>query len=576
MKKLVFLSLIIFQMSCFGQTIPAFPGAEGFGANASGGRGGSVYYVTNLNCSGVGSLQYGLNQSGAKYILFKVSGVIPCAAEVFKGDVTIAGQTSPGGIIVRGIILDEIYEQNTVSRNVIIRHIRSRPKPTQTLSNQGYVLDDGLRLDGASNVIVDHCSFANAIDESVQISHSRNITVQNCMLSETLGEHFNLGGMLLNYSVAGHQQDNISIHHNVWNRIGGRFPEISCESPYCSSNPLNIEITSNLFWDQQIQTWYNSCITGGSECQNFRLNMNFMNNFSVVRNTFNGPLASTDFLNNANNKLYVSGNKMSRYAQYADYQLFYCCNDFNQNAPNTNLGSAQKLSTRNVFPLISPTSATELREYATKNVGAFPRDPMDRRLFSPIVQNVINTQPINGTDYFNDAFQLDFTTQPVAPTDTDNDGMPNAWETANGLNPNAQDHNGTQLSKKFTGVEGYTNLECYLNELSDKLVGSTSIIISPPSTTTITSLELNSTEKFSASISPNPTNESIKINVIGDFGNNWRFELVDPMGRVIIAENDVSVAEKDFLLPPLILSGTYFIRIYISETVINQKLLVIK
>jgi hypothetical protein len=154
--------------------------------------------------------------------------------------------------------------------------------------------------------------------------------------------------------------------------------------------------------------------------------------------------------------------------------------------------------------------------------------------------------------------------------------MPNAWEIANGLNPNAQDHNGTQLSKKFTGVEGYTNLECYLNELSDKLVGSTSIIITPPSTTTITSLELNSTERFSASISPNPTNESIKINVIGDFGNNWRFELVDPLGRVIIAENDVSVAEKDFLLPKLILSGTYFIRIYISETVINQKLLVIK
>lgn len=576
MKNLVFFSLIIFQICCYGQTIPAFPGAEGFGANASGGRGGNVYYVTNLNCSGVGSLQYGLNQSGAKYILFKVSGVIPCAAEIFKGDVTIAGQTSPGGIIVRGIILDEIYEQNTVSRNVIIRHIRSRPKPTQILPNQGYVLDDGLRLDGASNVIVDHCSFANAIDESVQISHSRNITIQNCMLSETLGEHFNLGGMLLNYSVTGHQQDNISIHHNVWNRIGGRFPEISCESPYCSANPLNIEITSNLFWDQQIETWYNSCSTGGSDCQNFKLNMNFMNNFSVVRNTFNGPLASADFLNNANNKLYVSGNKMNRYAQYADYQLFYCCNDFNQNAPNTNLGSSQKLSTRNVFPLISLISATELREYATKNVGAFPRDPMDRRLFSPIVQNIINTRPINGTDYFNDAFQLDFTTQPVAPTDTDNDGMPNAWEIANGLNPNAQDHNGTQLSKKFAGVEGYTNLECYLNELSDKLVGSTSIIITPPSTTTITSLELNSTERFSASISPNPTNESIKINVIGDFGNNWRFELVDPLGKVIIAENDVSVAEKDFLLPKLILSGTYFIRIYISETVINQKLLVIK
>lgn len=287
-------------------------------------------------------------------------------------------------------------------------------------------------------------------------------------------------------------------------------------------------------------------------------------------------MVSADFLNNASNNLYASGNKMSRYAQYADYQLFYCCDDFNQNAPNTNLGSAQKLNTRNVFPLVSLTSATDLREYATKKVGAFPRDPMDRRLFSPILQNVINSQPINGTDYFNDAFQLDFTTQPIAPTDTDNDGMPDTWETANGLNANAQDHNGTQLSKKFTGVEGYTNLECYLNELSDKLVGSTSIIISPPSTTTITSIELNSTERFSASISPNPTDVGIKIKVNGQLGSNWRFELVDALGRVITEENNISSPEKDFLLPRLIQSGTYYIRIYLSETVINQKVLVIK
>lgn len=170
------------------QTIPSFPGAKGFGAVTTGGNvGGGVYYVANLNCSGAGSLQYGLNQTGAKYILFKVSGIIPCAVEVFKGDVTRLQQTSPGGIIVRGIILDEIYEQNTNSRNVVIRHLRSRPKPSQTLPNQGYVLDDGLRLDGASNVMINnYCSFANAIDESVQISNSRNITIQHCMLSETL------------------------------------------------------------------------------------------------------------------------------------------------------------------------------------------------------------------------------------------------------------------------------------------------------------------------------------------------------------------------------------------------------
>ena len=576
MKNVYFVAIFLLQMSCFSQTIPSFPGAEGFGANATGGRNGSVYYVTNLNCSGAGSLQNGLNQSGAKYILFKVSGIIPCAAEVFKGDVTIAGQTSPGGIIVRGIIFDEIYEQNTISRNAIIRHLRSRPKPTQTLPNQGYVLDDGLRLDGASNVIVDHCSFANAIDESVQISNSRNITVQNCMLSETLGEHFNLGGMLMNYSTSAHPQDYISIHHNVWNRIGGRFPEISCESPYCSSNPLNVEITSNLFWDQQIETWYNSCTTGGSDCKNFRLNMNYTNNFSVVRNTYNGPLASADFLNNSNNKLFVSGNKMNRYSQYADYQLFYCCNDFNTNAPNTNLGAAQKLTSRNAFPLISTTIATDLREYAIKNVGAFPRDPMDRRLINSISQNLLATQAINGVDYFNDAFQLDFTTQPIAPTDSDNDGMPNDWETNNGLNPSVQDHNGTQLSKKFTGIEGYTNLECYLNELSDKLIGKTSVIVTPPSTTVITSLELNSSERISASISPNPTDAGILIKVNGQINNTWRFELIDALGRVLMEENTISSSEKSFLLPRLIQSGTYFVKIYLIESIIEQRVVVLK
>ncbi len=557
------------------QTIPAFPGAEGFGAVATGGRGGSVYYVTNLNCSGPGSLQNGLNQPVAKYILFKVSGIIPCAAEIFKGDVTIAGQTSPGGIIVRGIILDEIYEQNTSSRNVIIRHLRSRPKPSQMLPNQGYVLDDGLRLDGASNVIVDHCSFANAIDESVQISHSRNITVQNCMLSETLGEHFNLGGMLINYSRADHPQDNISIHHNVWNRIGGRFPEISCESPFCSSAPLNIEITSNLFWDQQIQTWYNSCISGGSDCTNFRLNMNFTNNYSVVRNSFNGPLASFDFLANANNRLFVSGNRMNRYAQYADYQLFYCCNDYNTNAPNTNLGTAQRLSTRNAFPLVTPTPATDMTAYATKNVGAFPRDPMDKRLLSPISQNSIASQAVNATDFFNDAFQLGFTTSPTPPTDTDNDGMPNDWETANGLNPNVQDHNGSQLSKKFTGVEGYTNLECYLNELSDKLVGQNSVVVIPPNTT-ITGIELTPTEQISVSISPNPAETGLVVKVTGQTETPWRLELLDTVGRVVLQENNISTLEKSFLLPRLLQSGTYLVRVYLEGQTISKRVVVVK
>ena len=566
--------LILLSLSVYCQSIPAFPGAEGFGAAATGGRGGQVIYVTNLNCSGAGSLAAALQVKGKKYILFKVSGVIPCAAEVFQGDVYIAGQTSPSGVVVRGILLDEIYETNTNSKNVIIRHLRSRPKLGTTLPNQGYVLDDGLRLDGATNVIVDHCSFANAVDEAVQISNSHNITVQNCQLAETLGDHYALGGMLMNYSEANHQQDNISIHHNVWNRIGGRMPEFSCESPYCRNKTLNFEVSNNLFWDQQIQTWYNPCTAGGDGCKDFHLNLNFVNNRTVGRSSYTGPMASADLLNNGSNKLFASGNSMSQYASYSDYQLFYCCNDFNTNAPNTNLGSAVRLTARHNFPVITYTPSNQLVSYAVDNVGAFPRDPMDRRLMNPLKSNVIDTRAINGTDYYNDSFQTDAST--AAPQDTDNDGMPNEWETANGLNPSVQDHNGTQLSKKFTGVEGYTNLECYLNELSDKIVGKKNIIVEPGGPTTITGVELNADERVAVVISPNPTDGGITIKVRGQQHDAWRFEVIDGVGRILLEENAIMESTKAFYLPRLIQNGIYFIKIYLQEGVVERKIVVVK
>lgn len=572
--------IIIILLSCLtycttlAQTIPAFPGAEGFGAAATGGRGGQVIYVTNLNCSGAGSLAAALQVVGRKYILFKVSGVIPCAAEVFQGDVYIAGQTSPSGIIVRGIIFDEIYETNTNSKNAIIRHLRSRPKLGTNLPNQGYVLDDALRLDGASNIIVDHCSFANAIDEAVQISNSHNITIQNCQLAETLGEHYPLGGMLMNYSEAGHEQDNISVHHNVWNRIGGRMPEFSCESPHCRNRTLNFEVSNNLFWDQQIQTWYNPCTSGGDGCRDFHLNLNFVNNRTEARNAYTGPLASFDLLSNASNRLFASGNTMNQYPTLSDYQLFYCCDDFNTNAPNTNLGAATRLSTRNNFPAISYTPSNQLVAYAIENVGAFPRDSMDRRLMTPLKNNVIDTSPINGTDYYNDTFLTD--AAQTAPTDTDNDGMPNDWETSNGLNPNVQDHNGTQLSKKFTGIEGYTNLECYLNELSDKIVGKKNIVVDPGGGTSITGVELSADERISVVISPNPADAGITIKINGELSHNWRFEMIDSIGRVVVQENDITESTESFYLPRLIPSGTYFIRIYLQEGVLERKIVVIK
>lgn len=471
MKKLItFFVLFLCFSTSLGQNIPAFPNAEGFGAKTAGGRGGKVIYVTNLRCSGEGSLTNALLQKGKKYILFKVSGVIPCAAEVQQGDAYIAGQTSPNGITVRGLIFDKIYETGWKSDNVIVRHLRSRPNAEINLPNQGYILDDALRLDGADNVIIDHCSFANAADETVQISHSQNITIQNSMLAETIGEHFNLGGMLINYSRPNHILDNISVHHNVFNRLGGRMPEIGCEGGNCSGLIINFEFSSNLLWDQQIQTWYNPCseVNSGNSCQDVNLNLNFTNNYSYVRNSYTGPMVSADFLQNRRNRIYATGNKMNIYPQFSDYQLFFCCNDFNENLPNSDNGTAQLLSTRHNFPGIAATPVNNLINYSLSTVGAFPRDAMDIRLLMPLAKNKIDEKPINGTDFYKDAFKTT-TERSAAPTDSDNDGMPDDWEKMNGLNPKLADHNGTQLSKKFTGIDGYSNLECYLNELSDKL-----------------------------------------------------------------------------------------------------------
>ena len=473
-NTLIFVCLYFCTNLLTAQPIPSFPGAEGFGAQATGGRGGRVIYVTNLNANGPGSLNAALSESGPRYILFKVSGVIDAAAELREGDVTIAGQTSPGGIITRGFIVDQVYETGGSGDNIIMRHIRSRPHDPAIVPSDHYVLDDALRLDGASNMIVDHCSFANARDECIQISQSSDITIQHSMLSETVGPHYIYGGMLINYSTLEHPQDNLSIHHNTWNRIAGRLPEVICESPYCNSGPLHLELSNNLLWDPQNYVWYGANIDPSGEDYSFFVHMNWVNNFMKTRTTFPYAMMEMRFLQYAQNQIYGLGNNMDIYPMYSDYQLFYCCNDFNQpgNNPNNDPGIAQLLSNRHNFPSITYDPSNNLVDYMIANCGAFPRDPMDTRLMNPLVQNIIEPLPVDGVDYFNDAFITNAPTTP--PDDTDMDGMPDYWELGHGLNPSIQDHNGTQLSLSITGVSGYTNLECYLNCLSDGLVNGQS------------------------------------------------------------------------------------------------------
>jgi pectate lyase len=450
--------------------LAAFPGAEGFGAAATGGRDGSVIYVTNLNADGAGSLQWAIDQPGARYILFKVSGLIDTQIHLTNGDVTIAGQTSPGGITIRGFVTDESpYQDQAVqapadfAENWILQNIRIRPGATGPA-------DDGLRLRYTRNAIVDHVSIGNAIDEAIEISYSNNITVQNTILAETVGSHSFYGGILMNYSnpAYGFGLDNVSLHHNVFNRIEGRLPEGSRESAAAANSFMNLELSNNLYWDPRffVALGVDTAVAGG---QPIYWKLNAVNNLFHTANSFQYGMFDDQILNVARNELFVSGNKMNLYPSRSDYQLFYCCNDYPaETSPDATSRRAQARITRHPFPTITYTPTDQLRTVLLNTAGAWPRDPMDTRLMSFVASNTISGAAPS-TNPAGDALRPAFTgPAPAAPTDTDSDGMPDAWEITKGTNPNVANTNARTLS-----AVGYTDLEVYLNELStSRIIGT--------------------------------------------------------------------------------------------------------
>jgi len=502
--------------------LPAFPGAEGFGAGATGGRGGAVVYVTNLNTEGPGSLNAALAMSGPRYVLSKVSGLVNEAARIVHGNLTYAGHTSPGGLYVRGIFAENRNNPAERRDNMILRHVRSRPNMLR---------DDAFRIGYGSDIIIDHGSFARANDECGQVAASYRFTLQNCIFAETIGGHFNLGGILMKYASPAFPLDKVSVHHNLFTRIGGRFPEFGYndEPPegwndnnsFAFHKKLRAEVSNNLYWDiGSAMTISNVSMIGPYMIPMYAdFQLNFVQNYMHVK-----PEKPFGMMNRLADKsylqaLHLSGNRMNT-SSLQDYQLI----------GNNGIGSREhpldaarmgpvQLTPRYAYAPITYDPVEVLQPRSAEQVGAFPRDVMDLRLMHYVEQGTIDSSNMWGVvrqgdgtlqptttagqantgagfnpydqqvtdlltgqrvhlaagELVDDAFYVTWSTPPVPPLDSDDDGMPDAWELHNGLDPLRQDHTGKELSVRYAGVQGYDNLECFLNRLSDHLTTGASL-----------------------------------------------------------------------------------------------------
>jgi pectate lyase len=208
----------ILATAAYAQT-PAFPGAEGYGAKATGGRGCDVYEVTNLNNDGPGSLRDAVKE-GSRTVVFRVSGTIELTGrlEINKPNITIAGQTAPGdGITLRRA---ELFIKNT--NNVIVRYIRSRP------GDEAKAELDAITVWNSSDVILDHCSMSWSTDSlNDVVKESGNVTVQWCILSEPLVKSVHAKGSH-GYATGwdGRTKGGGSFHHNLIAHAASRAPRI--------------------------------------------------------------------------------------------------------------------------------------------------------------------------------------------------------------------------------------------------------------------------------------------------------------------------------------------------------------
>ena len=427
--------------------IVAFPGAEGFGANAIGGRGGSVYHVTNLNDSGADSLRNGITSAtGPRTIVFDVGGTIQLQSALsnYKSYITIAGQTAPGaGIEVVG------NTTSTYANDVIIRYMRFRG---------GDAAQDSLSVRSSKNVIIDHVSASWGMDETLSVTLSNNVTVQNSIIAETLNPNGHSAGSLVRGNVTASTLGGYTFSHNLWISNDYRNPAIGSRQTYDQPSDVNAQLQLDLV-NNVIYNWGSRTVHTVQSSDNMYTNM--VNNMFIAGPSTQSPDEVMRLeidqapLFGYDGELYVyeSGNLIDS-DKDATYDPGPTTRSMFKDGP---FSSITFDTTPYAFPAVTTQSAEDAYQQVLATVGAsLQRDTVDARLISEVMgqggsiidsQNEVGGYPI-----------LPYSVRPSG-WDTDGDGMPNSWELLNGLNPNdAVDRNGI-------AANDYTNLENYLNSV---------------------------------------------------------------------------------------------------------------
>ncbi len=432
----VHFSLYLLGLVARGQAaepVPAFPGAEGYGAWATGGRGGRVIAVTNLADSGPGSLREALEKTREpRIVVFRVSGYIDLKDRIrlSHGNVTVAGQSAPGG----GICLRRYGLALSGARNVIIRHLRIRP---------GDAADeemDALTGEDCENVIIDHCSLSWATDETLTMYHNKNTTVQWCVISESLFLSAHHKGAHGYGGIWGGARS--TWHHNLLAHHSSRNPRFArAESP--------IDYRNNLIYNWGFNSAY-----GGEE-----------SSVNLVANCY-VPGPATD----KRDRILEAAGEKSKWFVEDNLVVGSPGLDRDNWQGGVQEPWTDEAGLRLLKSLPSAYLTTETAEQAHDSVlegagATMPeRDAHDVR----VLAEVRSRSARFGKSYHGggngmidtpaDAGGWPALAPGDALPDKDGDGMPDAWEITHKLNPtNASDGPADE------DEDGYTNVEEYLN-----------------------------------------------------------------------------------------------------------------